>query len=230
MIVADTPDIVGFSESFQVEFDALLQELSGANTDGKALDFCVFRRTRDFQKLPDAVPLTKTSRFFKHLSNLYSIMFHDLGGDALVAAVKEGDADVYIRSCIRTLFLKSKQVRADLWITPMFDQELKKATATLAAEAHKARTFIRKLRERIFDPKTGTIQLDLSLEDPRSLGTRKLFALWKPLCMIPLSTLSDLLENPFEWNDVKVWSNARKSPPILQSPSPATPPQASLNL
>lgn len=155
----------------------LLQELSSASADGKTPEFHIFRRTRDFQQLPESVRLIKTSRFFGHLSNLYSIIFHHLGGEARLTAIKDDDTDVYIRSCIRTLFLKSKQVRADLWITPMFGKELEKATANLAAgtTVHEVKTLIRELREQIFDPKTGTIQLDLSLEDPHSLGTRKLF-------------------------------------------------------
>ena len=161
----------------------LLKELSAANAGAGTQDFRVFRQTRDFEKLPDSLPLTTTSRFFGHLSILYSIVFHVLGGEARVTAVKEGSADVvYIRSCVRTLFLHSKQVRADFWTTPMFEQELEKATATLptATAAYQAKTYIRKLRNRIFDAETGTIQLDLSLEDPRSLGTRKPFALQMP--------------------------------------------------
>ena len=151
----------------------LLKELSAANAGAGTQDFRVFRQTRDFEKLPDSLPLTTTSRFFGQLSILYSIVFHVLGGEARVTAVKEGSADVvYIRSCVRTLFLHSKQ----------FEQELEKATATLptVTAAYQAKTYIRKLRNRIFDAETGTIQLDLSLEDPRSLGTRKPFALQMP--------------------------------------------------
>ena len=161
----------------------LLKELSGATAGAGTQDFRVFRQTRDFEKLPDSLPLTTTSRFFGHLSILYSIVIHILGGDAKVTAVKEGSADVvYLRSCVRTLFLHSKQVHADIWTTPMFEQELEKATATLptATSAYQAKTYIRKLRNRIFDAETGTIQLDLSLEDPRSLGTRKPFAFQIP--------------------------------------------------
>ena len=178
LIFADTPDAVGFTQQFREQFDALLQELSSASADGKTTEFHIFRQTRDFQQIPESVPLIKTSRFFGHLSNLYSIIFHHLGGEARVTAVNEGGTDVYIRSCIRTLFLKSKQVRADLWITPMFGKELQKATSNLAVgtTVHEVKASIRQLREQIFDPKTGTIQLDLSLEDPGSLGTRKLFA------------------------------------------------------
>ena len=134
LIFAETPDAVGFTQQFREQFDALLQELSSASADGKTPEFHIFRQTRDFQQIPESVPLIKTSRFFGHLSNLYSIIFHHLGGEARVTAVKEGGTDVYIRSCIRTLFLKAKQVRADLWISCVcLSDSLCKAISTFLA-------------------------------------------------------------------------------------------------
>ena len=214
LIFVDTPEALGFDEAFREQFDALLQELSSASADGKTQEFHIFRRTRDFQKLPDSVRLIKTSRFFGHLSNLYSIIFHHLGGEARVTAVKDGGTDVHIRSCIRTLFLKSEQVRADLWITPMFNKELEKATTNLAPEtaAYEARTLIRELRERIFDPKIGTIQLDLSLDDPRSLGTRKLFA--SKALRDPIFWFERIGRKQFLCTGVQVCANLRSHPSV----------------
>ena len=74
LIFVDTPDAVGFTQQFREQFDALLQELSSASADGKTPEFHIFRQTRDFQQIPESVPLIKTSRFFGHLSNLYTIV------------------------------------------------------------------------------------------------------------------------------------------------------------
>lgn len=175
--MTDTPDAIGFTEIFQQQFDALLQILSSGKAGGHSRDFCVFRQTRDFQQVPATVPLTNTARFFGQLCDVYTILFHVLGGETRLTGVKTGNDDVvYVRSCLRTLFLMSKQVRADLWETPMFEEELKKATAHLATSSttyQQAQDCIRKLRAMILDPKTATLKIDLALSNPRSLGTRK---------------------------------------------------------
>lgn len=107
---------------------------------------------------------------------MYAMLFHVLGGDTRLTGVEIGDTDaIYVRSCLRTLFLMSKQVRADLWETPMFEEELKKATAHLDASSavyKQTQACIRKLRARVLDPRTATIKIDLALRNPSSLGTR----------------------------------------------------------
>ena len=146
--LADTPAAITFDDAFQKRFAAFLETLGGAS-------FVSFESSRDFTKLPDAVPLTSAKNFFGAIDCVYNIIYHNLGGSVELDGMPIGNV-------LRSLYLHSSQEDgSQTWTCPSFETELSKAEMDGRAVAA-----VRSIRDHIYDPMFGTILW------PRSVGQR----------------------------------------------------------
>ena len=169
--LADTPANLSFPPAFSRQFTQLLQVLSNDDGGGSG-SFYGFKATRDPSRLPEAACISSTQSFFGFVDVLYCLVYHALGGEAMLSDVElpvertarsrllEQSHSVPLGSALRTLFLHSTLDDPhgppgdnNRWSVPRFEPELAKAAAGAAGAADA----VRAVKSAAFDAATGTL-------------------------------------------------------------------------
>ena len=197
--LADTPASIGFSSEFTARFSSLLRVLSDSGA-GRA-DFYGFEKARDFSQLPDTVSIDSCAAFFGYIDIVYTIIYHTLGGEAILAAKelplaelerlaeleavsataeRNGSSradEVPLGGSMRSIFLHSSLVDPAAVPTAEHNQWRMPALKEAESAAPYTAAALRDLRESVFEPLTGTLGWTASIG--RRVWKRETLALCK---------------------------------------------------